>query len=454
MLKTHERSLAFLQKLIDVFLVTICWWICGFVRFTYFKSEPLDIFYFKVTIPLVFLNYYFFSRGGLYKSYRLSSIWKEVALIIRANFLTVIAFVVLIYFVNESKLSRATVLAYLVVSTFVFCFHRYILRMGLRALRRRGRNLRHIVLVGHGQMIESYVKTIQRFPDAGIKFHAWIDSRGVSDQFGIQSFSGNLDNARYEFRPDYFIIGYPAADTLYLENFLKRNYNDVVPLIVLPDLQYSFIGFQVEDLAGFPALAVNQPNFSSVDEVSKRAFDFFASGLGLLLLSPLFLLIGLLVKLNSKGSIFFKQERVGLDGVKFKMWKFRTMTTSAETESDWTIPNDPRRTTIGRILRATSLDELPQLWNVFRGDMSLVGPRPEQPRYVEKFRQEIPAYMLRHKMKAGITGWAQVNGWRGDTSLEKRIECDLYYVRHWSLWFDLKILALTFWRGFVHKNAY
>jgi lipopolysaccharide/colanic/teichoic acid biosynthesis glycosyltransferase len=164
------------------------------------------------------------------------------------------------------------------------------------------------------------------------------------------------------------------------------------------------------------------------------------------------------VKLSSTGPIFFGQERIGLDGRRFKMWKFRSMKVdghvNAENIPGWTVKDDPRKTKFGSFLRASSLDELPQLWNVFVGDMSLVGPRPEQPYYVEKFRHEIPAYMLRHKMKAGITGWAQVNGWRGDTSLHERIECDLYYIRNWSLWFDVKILFLTFWKGFINKNAY
>ncbi len=454
MLKTHEKGFSFLQKLVDLGLAAICWWFAGFVRFTYFRSEPLDIFYYKVSLPLIFLTYFFFSRIGLYKSYRLSTLWKELMSVMRANFLVVISFVVLIYFVNELKLSRATVIAYFFLSTFVFCFYRYVLRMGLRSLRRRGRNLRHVALVGYGPMIESYVRAVRSFPDAGIEMVAWLDSRGTSQDFNISETTGDLNSVRKRFHPDYFIIGYPAQDYLHLDQFLRQNYNDVVPLVVLPDLQYSFIGYQVEDLAGYPALVVNQPNFSTIDEVSKRAFDLVASGLGLLVVSPLLLLIGLLIKLDSKGPIFFKQERVGLDGVKFKMWKFRSMRVDAEAQVTWTVKDDPRRTTFGRFLRATSLDELPQLWNVFIGDMSLVGPRPEQTKFVEKFRQEIPAYMLRHKMKAGITGWAQVNGWRGDTSLEKRIECDLYYVRNWSLWFDVKILFLTVWRGFMNKNAY
>jgi exopolysaccharide biosynthesis polyprenyl glycosylphosphotransferase len=188
----------------------------------------------------------------------------------------------------------------------------------------------------------------------------------------------------------------------------------------------------------------------------KRLLDIAGSTVGLVVLSPFFFVIGLIIKLTSPGPAFFGQERVGLNGTHFRMWKFRSMRVSADEEekAGWTVENDPRRTTFGTFLRRTSLDELPQLWNVFLGQMSLVGPRPEQPEFVEVFRKEIPAYMLRHKMRAGITGWAQVHGWRGNTSLEKRTEFDLFYIRSWTLWLDIKILFMTLIRGFVNKNAY
>lgn len=454
MLKAHEKSFSISQKLVDVTLSVIAWLTSIYIRFSFYEREPFDLFYYKLVIPLGFLTYYFFARVGMYKSHRMSTLRKEFTLILKGNFLITIFFVVLIYFVNDAKISRATVLLYLVLSTMFFMGFRFLLRTGLRALRRRGHNLRHVLLVGYGTMIESYVKTIKNYPDAGIDFLGWIDSRGAAKNFSIPSFSGDLRDAREKFKPDSILIGYPSSDTQFLEEFLKDNYNDVVPLVVLPDLQYSFIGYQVEDFAGFPALVVNQPQISSIDEVSKRIFDLAVSALGIIALSPLFVIIAIIIKLDSKGPIFFRQERVGLDGEKFRMWKFRTMVTGAEQLNTWTVKNDPRRTRLGSFLRMTSIDELPQLWNVFIGEMSLVGPRPEQPRFVEKFRSEIPAYMLRHKMKAGITGWAQVNGWRGDTSLEERIACDLYYVRNWSLWFDVKILFMTLWRGMFNKNAY
>jgi exopolysaccharide biosynthesis polyprenyl glycosylphosphotransferase len=188
----------------------------------------------------------------------------------------------------------------------------------------------------------------------------------------------------------------------------------------------------------------------------KRAFDLVFSSSVLVFLSPLLLLIALGVKLSSPGPIVFRQERVGLNGKTFMMYKFRTMRTSSLAVSDtgWTKPQDRRVTPLGRFLRRSSLDELPQLLNVFKGDMSMVGPRPERPHFVEIFKREVPDYMLRHYMKCGITGWAQVNGWRGDTSIRKRIEYDLYYMQHWALWFDIKILFLTLARGLCHRNAY
>jgi exopolysaccharide biosynthesis polyprenyl glycosylphosphotransferase len=212
----------------------------------------------------------------------------------------------------------------------------------------------------------------------------------------------------------------------------------------------------VEDFEGLPIIRLNDPSMSGAGALAKRAVDIALSGIGLVLLAPLFLLIAGLLRVTSPGPILYAQERMGLDGKTFRMLKFRSMRVDAEDVSGavWASPRDGRRTRLGTLLRRTSLDELPQLWNVLVGDMSLVGPRPERPVFVQQFRKEIPHYMLRHKVKAGITGWAQVNGWRGDTSLSERIACDLYYIRHWSLNLDLKILTLTLFKGFINRNAY
>ncbi|HEX4922512.1 MAG TPA: exopolysaccharide biosynthesis polyprenyl glycosylphosphotransferase, partial [Bdellovibrionales bacterium] len=220
--------------------------------------------------------------------------------------------------------------------------------------------------------------------------------------------------------------------------------------------QYSILGFEVEEFDGLPILTLNQSPIVGWNAVTKRISDIVYSLVALILFSPLMLLIALLVKLTSRGPVLYKQERMGMDGRTFYMYKFRSMRPDAEAQTGavWAKKGDDRTTWIGAILRKSSLDELPQFINVLKGEMSCVGPRPERPVFVEKFRKEIPGYMLRHKVKAGITGWAQVNGLRGNTSLEDRIEYDLFYITHWSLAFDLRIMLMTVFKGFFSPNAY
>jgi Undecaprenyl-phosphate glucose phosphotransferase len=208
---------------------------------------------------------------------------------------------------------------------------------------------------------------------------------------------------------------------------------------------------------GLPVINIRYvPLTNTGNALVKRAVDIVGSLFGIVVTSPIMLLCAIMVKLSSPGPIIFKQERVGLHNKNFSMYKFRSMVQQAPSEEKkaWTTKNDPRVTRIGRIMRKTSLDELPQLFNILKGDMSLVGPRPERPLFVEKFKEEIPRYMVKHQVRPGLTGWAQVNGYRGDTSIRKRIEYDIYYIENWTLWFDVKIIIMTFFTGFVNKNAY
>ena len=212
-----------------------------------------------------------------------------------------------------------------------------------------------------------------------------------------------------------------------------------------------------EDLNGLAVINIRYvPLTNTINKIVKRLVDMIGSACALLLLSPLLLILAILVKTTSKGPVIFKQERVGLHNKKFYMYKFRSMAvqTEADEKTRWTVKNDPRVTRIGAIMRKTSLDELPQLWNILKGDMSIVGPRPERPQFVEKFKEEIPRYMIKHQVRPGLTGWAQVNGYRGDTSIRRRIECDLYYIENWSMFLDFKIMFMTFFKGFVNENAY
>ena len=212
-----------------------------------------------------------------------------------------------------------------------------------------------------------------------------------------------------------------------------------------------------EDLMGLPVINIRYvPLSNNSNKVIKRTMDIMGSAAGIVVLSPLLLLLAALVKISSPGPVIFKQERVGLHSKPFYMYKFRSMEQQSEEEEKkaWTVRDDPRVTGIGKFLRRTSLDELPQLFNILKGDMSLVGPRPERPLFVERFREEIPRYMVKHQVRPGLTGWAQVNGFRGDTSIKKRIDYDIYYIENWTIGFDIKIIFLTFFTGFVNKNAY
>lgn len=459
MMKSNEKTLLGFQIFSDALLAIVFWLLSYFIRFKLFPGaqEGLDSLFIKASFLVSALTVYFFRREGLYRSYRLNSRWQELVGTAHGNLLAVVSFVVVVYFIAPERLSRAVILGYFAVSTIGFIVYRFAVRSALVIIRQRGYNLRHIFLVGHGRAIERYVQNVLRSPGSGVRFLAWADSNGLAEKYGIPEYSDNLSRYVREVHPDAIVASYEGEFTGTLHVRMKELHNDVVPIIVLPDLTYSIVGFQTEKMAGVPALILNQPNFSTTNIVLKRIFDISVAGMGLIAISPLLLFLAIGVRLSSKGPIFFGQERVGLDGHRFKMWKFRTMKVGSHEANGvpgWTQKDDPRRTKFGSFLRSTSLDELPQLWNVVVGDMSLVGPRPEQPYYVEKFRDEIPAYMLRHKMKAGITGWAQVNGWRGDTSLVKRIECDLYYIRNWSIWLDIKILILTVWKGLINKNAY
>jgi Undecaprenyl-phosphate glucose phosphotransferase len=364
-------------------------------------------------------------------------------------------------FFARGELSRVVIAIFLVLSTLALCSVRVVARQALRAMRRAGHNLRHVLVVGTGEPARMLLKKIRRHPDFGFRVHGLIAADAA-----------DLGRSQYEVPVLGVVADLPrladelGAEIIYLAlerreweaeaEALSLLADSTAAVRLVPDLSQAFrLNATVEDFDGMPVVLVTESPEQGWNAVVKRAFDLACSGFGLIVLSPVLAVIALLVKFDSPGPVFYAQERVGMNGRRFRMFKFRSMRVDAEARGTaWTVKDDPRRTAIGTTLRKLSLDELPQLWNVFCGDMSLVGPRPEQPRFVEEFRGAIPRYMLRHHVKAGMTGWAQVNGLRGDTPLEDRIRYDLYYVQHWSIWFDVRILFLTVARVFRDASAY
>ena len=364
-------------------------------------------------------------------------------------------------FYARGELSRVVIAIFFLVATFALSSVRVAARMVLRAMRRSGHNLRHVLVVGTGEPARMLLKKIRRHPDFGFRVHGLVaaDTADVGrSQYDVPVLGvvSELPRLAEEHRAEIIYLALERREWEAEAEALGLLADSTAAVRLVPDLSQAFrLNATVEDFDGMPVVLVTESPEQGWNAVVKRAFDLLCSGLGLLVLAPVLGILALLVKLDSPGPVFYTQERVGMNGRRFRMFKFRSMRVDADRKgSAWTVKDDPRRTSLGGTLRRLSLDELPQRWNVFMGDMSLVGPRPEQPRFVEEFRGAIPRYMLRHHVKAGMTGWAQVNGLRGDTPLEDRIRYDLYYVQHWSIWFDLRILFLTVARVFRDASAY
>ncbi len=313
-------------------------------------------------------------------------------------------------------------------------------------------------MVGQGRLAQEVIQRIQNHPDSGLHLIGVLGEGGGEQRVGgvpVIGGYGELKTSLGKQRIDHVIIALPSHESYRLEKILDDLDDELVSVILAPDLlQIATLHSSIETLDGLPLIHFRDSPLIGWAAVQKRVFDLVGGGLLLFLFLPILGLLSLGLLLTSGRPIFYAQDRMGLDGRVFRMLKLRTMTTDAESQGPgWSIPDDPRRTRYGGLLRRFSLDELPQFWHVVRGEMSLVGPRPERPNFIEEFRREIPGYMLRHKVKSGVTGWAQVHGWRGDSSLRERIEHDLYYIQNWSMVMDLKILALTLGSVIRGRNA-
>jgi Undecaprenyl-phosphate glucose phosphotransferase len=456
MIKRYQNSAGVLTRIVDLIIVALSWWAAFPLRFQWLHSAPFlpqyaeappKGIYFALLPLMVLLWGGCFQFFGVYHYQKVIRRSTEIYTLIRAHVSTLILFTALTFFVTEYRFSRGVILIFgLLVLTLAWAF-RVISRKILRELNRKGIYSIRLLAIGEGREMEFLVSQMQRYPEIGIE---------ITKVLGPSEYARAFEWIE-KIKPHSLLISLPQEESSTLNELISRLKEEPLDLQIVPDYtRYMALGAAVESFDGVPLIALNSFPLVGYRAVLKRIMDFVLSGLGLLVLSPLLIMIGLLVKLTSRGPVLYRQERMGLDGRTFGMLKFRSMKVDAESKTGavWAVQNDDRRTLIGTFLRSTSLDELPQLWNVFTGDMSLVGPRPERPVFVNKFRHEIPNYMLRHRVKTGITGWAQVNGWRGDTSLEKRIECDIYYIRNWSLWLDVKILFLTLFKGFVNRNAY
>lgn len=388
-------------------------------------------------IPGYLLLYSIFQ---LYMPRRVKSYRKELMDIIRANGIGFMIFILVLYFIKQEHFSRQMLCIFFFINISLEFASRYLIRTILWKMRKQGLNQKHILMIGESQMAEQYMDRLRENPKWGYQVFAHLKDEEKLERI----LEGN--------ELDEVVIALRAEDYGKLVRIVDVCEKAGVHTKMIPDFG-NVISTRpyIEDVQGIPVIHVRRVPLNIMrNRVAKRAVDLIGATVAIILFSPVMLLTVLVVALTEEGSVIYRQERVGLHNQVFYMYKFRSMIMQDEEKekAEWSTRNDPRITPVGKLIRRTSIDELPQLFNVLKGEMSLVGPRPERPQFVQKFRDEIPRYMVKHQVRPGMTGWAQINGYRGDTSIEKRIEYDLYYIENWTMVFDMKILILTIFKGF------
>ncbi len=410
-------------------------------------------------IPCYLVSYYFFH---LYDPKRVKSRKTEIFNMFKANIVGILYCVAFLFFIHNGTWARLFIVIFVTLNFILGVFFRFTITTILRKIRRKGLNQKHILLVGYSRAAESYIDRLLAHPEWGFSIHGILDNhKPLAYSYRDIHVIGRIDELEKMLEEnDYDEIAITLGINHYdaLERIVAITEKSGVHTKFIPDYN-NIIPTRpyTEDLDGLPVIHVRKvPLLNSFNRFLKRVFDILGALLLIILFSIPMAIVASIIKITSPGPLIFKQERVGLHNRPFKMYKFRSMEVqdASKEKQAWTVQNDPRVTPIGKFIRKTSLDELPQFFNVLKGDMSLVGPRPERPFFVEKFKEEIPRYMVKHQVRPGITGWAQVNGYRGDTSIRMRIDCDLYYIENWTFGLDIKILFLTIFKGFVNKNAY
>ncbi len=465
MLKRYSEFFKGLMLLNDLLLVSLAWWLAYLIRFHSFIFIPREDYIFRhyifAWLMILAIWAVVFVGLDLYRPRRISSRTREIADLIKGSIFALLVLLAVLFLIREIVLSRAVVVIFWPSSLVLLSLSHVSVREGLRYLRRRGYNLRRGLIIGTPAQATRLLERLIWYRHLGLEITGIFYTEEQSpapEPTGARVLRGREDLQRllHDGAFDQVFIALPLEQSSKLGEIQQWLGDQPVTVYYVPDLgELAKLRGSVEEFEGLQIISLQSSPLEGWNALLKRTLDVSLGVLALCGFAPLMALIALGIKLTSSGPVFYRQERMGLDGERFELLKFRTMVPDAEklTGPVWAADKDTRVTALGRWLRRTSLDELPQLINVLRGEMSLVGPRPERPPLIDEFRKAMPKYMLRHKVKAGMTGWAQVNGWRGNTDLPTRIAHDLDYIENWSLWRDLRILFTTLFRGFLNKNA-
>jgi Undecaprenyl-phosphate glucose phosphotransferase len=464
LIKDNQRFLSRFQILLDAVVITISYFLSYYVKIVLMENRTgvLPTRYYFTAYGIIgpfFLLIFIMSR--LYDDKGYDSLWRQFFGSIRSNAFAVALVLGGLYIINQPDFSRSMLIFFVSFNVLFMMIHRVVVRCIVVSLGKRGINQKAVLLVGYSRATEQYIDRLIANPEWGYVVRGILDDRipaGVEYK-GVKVL-GNLANLEFilpENKLDEIGITLALEDYNKLESIVSMCEKSGVHTKFIPDYN-SIIPSSpyTEDLMGLPVINIRHvPLTNIVNRVVKRTIDIIGSLVAIIIFSPVMLIAAIGISASKGGSVIFKQERVGLHNKPFIMYKFRTMIEQSpeDEESKWTKKNDERVTSFGKWLRKTSLDEIPQFFNILKGDMSLIGPRPERPYFVEQYKEKIPRYMVKHQVRPGITGWAQINGYRGNTSIQKRIEYDLYYIENWTFFFDVKILFLTLFKGFVNKNA-
>jgi putative colanic acid biosynthesis UDP-glucose lipid carrier transferase len=464
-LKRNADALLLVSQVVNPLLVGLV----GYLTFYFYllPKPEFDDFPARYQIAILvgmLLTILILSWFQVYRPWRGIRLSQELWTIFLAWGGAIMAMIIIAFFTKTSTdFSRVWTAGWWITSGILIIALRVAIRLSLRFARSRGYNQRQVVVAGAGSLGQEIVSRIRSAPWVGLEIIGFFDDNEQLQGQVINGIpvAGKLDDMEMYLQKadiDQVWIALPLRAETRMKQLMKKILvSTSAEIRFVPDIfEFRLLNFSVSEVVGLPVLNLTDSPMFGIHQLLKAVEDRIIAGLALIILAPIMALIALGVKLSSPGPAFYRQERVSWNGLSFTMLKFRSMPMNAEQSkgAQWATAGDQRTTLFGHFLRRTSLDELPQLINVIKGEMSIVGPRPERPVFIEEFRTEIPHYMQKHLVKAGITGWAQVNGWRGDTDLGTRIKYDLYYIENWSISLDLKIMIMTVFKGMLHKNAY
>ncbi|WP_315072934.1 undecaprenyl-phosphate glucose phosphotransferase [uncultured Clostridium sp.] len=456
MIKENQNLLNKINAFSDIIILFISMTLAYLIRFYIFSPDTdyikLSIYiqFSILIIPINLIVFYFFD---LYHSFRTRAFIKECSQVIKSNTILTAILLSLLFVVKLEHISRWVIVIFYFINIALIVLKRFILRKTLSNMRAKGLNLKHVVIVGAGEVANEYLQVLKNNKSFGYSYSGYVANS--SDLYGKKLGTYNdLYEILDENKPDEVVCALDISDAKYLENIVLDCEKTGTKISIIP-FCYKFIPSQpyIDQIGNIPLINIRRIPLDNIGNAFiKRTLDILGSLVLIICTSPIMLFTALIIKLTSKGPIIFKQNRVGLNKNLFTMYKFRSMKVNSQEKTGWSTNNDPRKTKFGSFIRKFSIDELPQFFNVLKGDMSLVGPRPELPHFVDTFKNEIPLYMVKHQVKPGITGWAQINGYRGDTSIKKRIELDIYYIENWNILMDISILFKTAFKGFRNNE--